>query len=67
MLDGKILQLGLDELDRQSKDNKLNEQSLEENLLLEKLDGQKLRQGIEAVRTSGYVEESDSPSDMPDS
>ncbi len=56
VLDDKILQLGLDELDRQSKDNKWNEQSSEEDLLLEKLDGQKLRKGIEAVSTAGKVE-----------
>ena len=55
VLDGKILQLGLDELERQSKENKQNEQSSEADLLLEKLDGQKLRNGIEAVRTAGKV------------
>ena len=55
MLDGKILQLGLDELERQRKDNKQNEQSSEADILLGKLDGQKLRKEIEAVRTAGKV------------
>ena len=55
VLDGKILQLGLDELERQRKDNKQNEQSSEADILLGKLDGQKLRKEIEAVRTAGKV------------